>query len=122
MSLSTGFAAGSSYKQAIFAALCEVVERDSLALWWLHHLPFPKVEIDVVRGSSLAKLFERHCDIGIKTALFDLTTDIGIPVIGVVQTSERQRPHVITMAACRVQVAPAAQRVIEEAESLRTAL
>jgi len=120
--MSTGFAAGSSYNQAVLAALCEVVERDSLALWWLHQLPFPKVEIDTVELSSLHNLLERQRDMAVQTTLFDLTTDVGIPVIGIVQTSERHRPHVITMAACRTQVAKAAQRVIEEAESLRIAL
>lgn len=120
--ISTGFAAGTSYEQAIVAALCEVVERDSLALWWLHQLPFPRVDIDGSWRTAHDRLRECQHKSGIHTTLFDLTTDVGIPVIGVVQTSEIHSPHVVTMAACRPRVADAALRVIEEVESLRVAL
>jgi ribosomal protein S12 methylthiotransferase accessory factor len=120
--ISTGFAAGTSYEQAIVAALCEVVERDSLALWWLHQLPFPRLDIEASANDAHNRLRECQHKSGIYTTLFDLTTDVGIPVIGVVQTSEIHAPHVVTMAACRPRAADAALRVIEEVESLRVAL
>jgi ribosomal protein S12 methylthiotransferase accessory factor len=120
--LSTGFAAGVDYSQAILAALCEVIERDSLALWWLHQLPMPRI----VLGEEIdPDLFERLCLAGrngIHTELFDLTTDVNVPVIGVIQTTKCNRPHVVIMAACRIDGVTAAIRVLEEAESLRLAL
>src|SRR4029077_10929338 len=44
--LSTGLAAGTSFRQAILSGLCEVIERDSLALFWLHQLPVPRIDVE----------------------------------------------------------------------------
>ena len=35
---STGLAAGTSFRHAVLNALCEVIERDSLALFWFPRL------------------------------------------------------------------------------------
>jgi ribosomal protein S12 methylthiotransferase accessory factor len=119
---STGFAAGIDYDQAVLAALCEVIERDSLALWWLHQLVMPRIVLDEQVDPPLTELLRRAQRVGIHTDLFDLTTDVGVPVVGLIQTTERGRPHVVIIAACRVDGMAAAVRVLEEAGSLRLAL
>lgn len=120
--MSTGFAAGTDYESAILSALCEVIERDSLALWWLHHLPMPRIDIDRQADGNLLELLRRARHVGIRTHLFNLTTDVGVPVIGLLQTTERGRPHAVAIGACRPDGVAAAIRVVEEAGSLRIAL
>lgn len=120
--ISTGFAAGPTYAQATLAAVLEVVERDSLALWWLQQLPFPRIPRDLVQQSEARALIDRMDAFGIRTNLFDLTTDTGVPVVGLVQQSERAFPHLVTMASCRPSASAAAVRVLEEAASIHTAL
>ncbi|WEO69270.1 YcaO-like family protein [Rhizobium rhizogenes] len=120
---STGFATGSTYEGAILSGLCEVIERDSLALWWLHQLPMPRIERSVWDGApELAELLDRADRSGLETHLLDLTTDLGIPIVGLVQISNRSSPHVVAMGACRTTTNAAALRVVEEAGSLRVAL
>ncbi|PRQ08300.1 YcaO-like family protein [Enhygromyxa salina] len=120
--MSTGFAAGSTYDQAVLSGLLEVIERDSLALWWLHQLPMPRLELQLEANSRLSTLLERAREIGLETHLFDLTTNLDVPVIGVVQVDHHARPHVITMGASRPRGIDAAIRVLEEAGSLRIAM
>jgi ribosomal protein S12 methylthiotransferase accessory factor len=120
--ISTGFAAGEDYTQAISAGLLEVVERDSLAIWWLAQSPFPRLGSPFTDEPTLARLLSALAKRGLETYLFDLTTDVGLPVIGLVQLAVQTFPHVVTMAACRASAQEAALRVIEEAASLRTAL
>lgn len=122
--LSTGLAAGTSFRQAILSGLCEVIERDSLALFWLHQLPAPRLEASAqaVRDPALRELLAAGDAAGTETTLLDLTTDVGVPVIGAVQTCARAAPHAIAMAACRPDPGAAALRVLEEVGSLRVAL
>lgn len=121
--MSTGFAAGSTYDQAVLSGLLEVIERDSLALWWLHQLPMPRLTAQVAnQDPRLMTLIEQGGKVGVESHLFDLTTDVRVPVVGVVQVDPHARPHVITMGACRLRGIDAAIRVLEEAGSLRIAI
>ncbi|WP_437673959.1 YcaO-like family protein [Sorangium sp. So ce131] len=120
--ISTGFAAGGDLESAILSGLFEVIERDSLALFWLHQLPMPRLSDPAALGPGVEELVERAARAGITSHLFDWTTDVGVPVVGVVQTTERGAPHVVAMGACRATAAAAAQRVLEEAGSLRVGL
>ncbi|MCL9780775.1 YcaO-like family protein [Vibrio sp. S4M6] len=119
--VSTGFAAGTSYTQATLAALCEIVERDSFALWWLHKLPHPKLDPNAIDDPEIHRLLEQLSAQGITTTLFDITTTLGLPVVALIQQSDTY-PHYVCMAACRTTSRDAALRVIEEASSVRIGL
>jgi ribosomal protein S12 methylthiotransferase accessory factor len=110
------------YDHAVLSALTEIIERDSLAIFWLHQLPMPRIRLDAFDDPRIRLLLERNRAAGIENHLVDMTTDVGVPVIGIVQTCERFAPHVVAMGACRVNAADAALRVLEEAGSLRIAL
>jgi ribosomal protein S12 methylthiotransferase accessory factor len=81
---STGLAAGNHLLEAISHALCEVVERDAIALWaerdksdrGARRLDLGTVEDPGCRW--LLDQFEAAC-VGVRAA--DLTTDIGLPVL-----------------------------------------
>lgn len=119
---STGFAVGTSYEQAILSGLCEVIERDSLALWWLHQLSMPRIDVRITDQVTIRKLIALAENDGVSTHLFNLTTDLGIPVVGLIQITDRGTPHAVCIGACRLDLAQAAIRVLEEAISLRIAL
>lgn len=118
---STGFATGTSYRSAVLSGLCEVIERDSFALWWCHQLPVPRLDPAglTASASDLIHATERA---GLRTTVLDLTSDLGVPVALVVQCSNRGAPYAVVSVACRLDVAAAAVRAIEEAGSLRLAL
>jgi ribosomal protein S12 methylthiotransferase accessory factor len=120
--VSTGLAAGTSFRQAILNGLCEVIERDSLALFWLHQLPMPRIEVRHLSTPALADLLRSGDAAGTETTLLDLTTDVAVPVVGAIQRCARAGPHAIVMGACRLDGESAALRVLEEVGSLRVAL
>ena len=81
--LSTGLACGPDGNSAMFSGLCEVIERDALALAWLGKYAPPRIEVDFDDSgaplSSIVDCIERR---GLQWSLFDLTTDLGVPVAG----------------------------------------
>lgn len=85
--ISTGYAVHTDPLEALVHGVCEVVERDAVALTWLQRLPLPTVPR---QGQSLllAELLawcRRHF---IETYLFDATTDIGVPTVYCLQIAE----------------------------------
>jgi ribosomal protein S12 methylthiotransferase accessory factor len=64
--VSTGFAAGEDYNQAIRAGLLEVIERDSLALWWIAQSPFPRLKEPFSAHPEMAPLLSALADRGIE--------------------------------------------------------
>jgi ribosomal protein S12 methylthiotransferase accessory factor len=79
--LSTGLACGTDFESAVFSGLCEVIERDALALAWLgKHAP-PRIEFEPNgANNALDTIVERIAQRGLQWSLFDLTTDLGVPI------------------------------------------
>jgi ribosomal protein S12 methylthiotransferase accessory factor len=76
--VSTGLACGNTIEEATLSAISEVVERDSLACFWLNRLPPRRVAID--ESSSLFETFTKHLATpGLQYYTCDITTDLGIP-------------------------------------------
>jgi ribosomal protein S12 methylthiotransferase accessory factor len=123
--ISTGCAIHRSYEEALVNGINEVVERDAIALTWLHRLNLPKLKID--EGKLPEWVLEYYRQIKeqdfIETEFFDATTDLGIPSIYCVQTA-RHNPKVSTIVMCTTELDPsiALTKIIREAASLRIAL
>jgi ribosomal protein S12 methylthiotransferase accessory factor len=77
--ISTGVAVHRTVEQALVAAVLEAVERDAAALCWLQKLPLPLLDPAVLRPET-AELLAWSAERGLRTFVFDLTTDLGIPV------------------------------------------
>jgi ribosomal protein S12 methylthiotransferase accessory factor len=84
---STGAAIHQTTEAALVAAICEIVERDAAALCWLQKLPPPLLD-PVVLLPSTKQLVDWFADRGIRTLLFDITTDLGIPTVWCLQLCE----------------------------------
>ncbi|GID30467.1 YcaO-like family protein [Paractinoplanes brasiliensis] len=122
---STGVAAHTSLPAALIAALCEVVERDALALAWLGRLP-----LDRLAGTPRAEQPERTSQLLARAAgsmvdfhYFDATTDLGVPTVLSVQT-RTGHPYCDVTVSCATALDgnSALAKVICEATSARIAL
>lgn len=76
---SNGAAAGSSYEDAFLQGLMELVERDSVAIWWYNRLHLPEVDLSGFEDEFLAENRAFYAQHNREFHVLDLTTDLGIP-------------------------------------------
>ena len=121
-----GLASGNTTEEALFHAICELLERDATSLWSL--LPdaarlateFAAAEVEdaAVRQMSLD-----IADAGLELRLFDQTTDLGVPcVMAVISEPPLAGARMFDMAAgygCHPVGARAITRAITEAAQTR---
>ena len=77
---SNGLASGNTLGEAIVHGLCEVIERDAEAAWRAHGVD-ARVILDTV-APPVASLIEQLRRGGVRVWLWDLTSDVGVPVFG----------------------------------------
>ncbi|MGP3983117.1 YcaO-like family protein [Streptomyces sp. KR80] len=120
--ISTGCAGHTDPHLALAKGLCEVIERDAIALTWLQMLPLPRIVPIGLPDHAAAMLarFEGHP--GIRIELFDATTDIGVPTVYAVRIAEHSS-RFRTVVACSTEPDPAEAvvKVVREAISCRFA-
>jgi ribosomal protein S12 methylthiotransferase accessory factor len=76
---SNGNAAGNTLEEAVLQGFLELVERDSVALWWYNCVPAPGVDLDSFREPYLGQLRDCLARHGRDLWALDLTSDLGIP-------------------------------------------
>lgn len=82
VSSSNGLASGNHWIEAVSHGLCEVVERDALSLWDLND---PRVQarmrldVEGIEDEDIRSLLKRFGDAGVDVAVWDITSDVGIP-------------------------------------------
>lgn len=74
-----GCAAGASRTRALLSALLELIERDSVAIWWYNRIPRPAADWAAFPGAEFRRLRGGFAALDRSVYLLDLTTDIGIP-------------------------------------------
>lgn len=83
-SLSTGLACGPTLWQAAAGGLCEVIERDAVSLMWLGQLVPARVDLtDAHPPSELGFLLDALQRAKFRWAIFDLSSDLQVPVYAV---------------------------------------
>lgn len=121
-----GLASGNTVDEALFHALCELIERDATSLWVF------RSEAAVRRGAidpvafgdpDLDALIHRITRAGFRLTLFDQTTDLGLPVIlALLSPADRPPTRYFDLAAgcsCHPISARAAIRATVEAAQTR---
>jgi bacteriocin biosynthesis cyclodehydratase domain-containing protein len=113
--ISTGMAAGPSMTAATLSGLQEVVERDALAISWLHRLPpRPVAEEAVAQSSDLRHALGRRSSWSVR--FHDLSLDLDVPVIAAVMRYRHDREDILSFgSACRGDVTAAAEKAFLEA-------
>jgi ribosomal protein S12 methylthiotransferase accessory factor len=80
LACSNGNAAGNTLEEAILQGFLELVERDSVALWWYNRVRRPRVELDSFGEPYLGRLQAFLREHGREFWVLDLTADLDIPV------------------------------------------
>jgi ribosomal protein S12 methylthiotransferase accessory factor len=79
---STGCAAQTSMELAVYAGLCEVIERDALSVSWLQMLSLPQLsEVDVPPDVTPEWRAHRYSSTALEYRFFNATNDCGAPTI-----------------------------------------
>lgn len=76
---SNGCAAGSTLEDAVLQGFLELVERESVALWWYHRLRRPAFDLDAIDHPYLQQVRAFFATISRELWVLDLTADLGIP-------------------------------------------
>lgn len=114
-SISTGLAAAPSLREAVLSGLYEVLERDALAISWLHRLPPRPVPRDVIDASShVAYHLERAK--GWRVGFYDLSLDHSPSVVVAVMDYRGRNEQVMAFgSACRGSAVAAVEKAFLEA-------
>jgi ribosomal protein S12 methylthiotransferase accessory factor len=80
LACSNGNAAGNTLEEAILQGFLELVERDSVALWWYNRVQRPGVDPSTFDEPYLDRLRSFLLAHGREFWVLDLTADLGIPV------------------------------------------
>lgn len=76
---SNGNAAGSCFEDATLQGFLELVERDSVALWWYNRIPRPGVDLDSLNDPYIDEMRSFYANHNRRFWVLDLTADLGIP-------------------------------------------
>ncbi|MEZ4359679.1 MAG: YcaO-like family protein [Kofleriaceae bacterium] len=88
---SNGLASGNCLVEAIVHGLCEVIERDAEARW-RRARGQRRLVLDSVRDPTCAELIERFTRAGVRVVVWDLTSDVGVPVFGCTILEDPEQP------------------------------
>ncbi len=114
--MSTGCAAGNTSDDATLFALLELVERDSVALWWEGGNSPRPVSNEAITEAGIESLYSL---VGRKknektTLVLDITTDVGIPSVVAISTDQDNGARFACGFAARVNLKDAIHKAILE--------
>lgn len=120
--ISTGSATHTDLSAAVLNGLCEVIERDSIALTWLQKISWPELEIDWSHP-KLEPFAQRHQRSFVNARFFDATTDLGVPTIYALETTEHHS-ELGQLVMCNTDLDPinGVAKMLRESASSRIAL
>ncbi len=118
-----GLASGNHPLEAICHAICEVIERDALAVW--HHLPQDAQRATRLDPGSVTEAVARETlgkfqEAGLSCALWDVTTDVGVAsVLCVIHEAGSPEGHLGLGSGTHPDPAIALNRALNEAAQTR---
>jgi YcaO-like protein with predicted kinase domain len=92
---SNGLASGNHLLEASGHAICEVVERDATTLWYLRGergRQNTRIDLDTVDDPACRQVLEKYERAGIAVAVWETTSDVGIPAFLCTITEEQENP------------------------------
>jgi ribosomal protein S12 methylthiotransferase accessory factor len=116
---SNGLAAGPSLEAAILGGLYELIERDAFLLTWMNRLPAPRVDYTAIDGIA-ARIRTHYARFGVEVLVFDITTDLGIPVMMAMAVDRSgYGPAVVVGLGCHVNPIVALKKALMEVCQVR---
>jgi ribosomal protein S12 methylthiotransferase accessory factor len=111
---SSGCSMGSCLEEAILHGIFEVAERDAYMLTWLSQrspAQFDPLECDDPEVRHVSRRLRAK---GFELLAFAITTDLGIPAVGLMARREKTWPHVLCAAAAHLNPARALKKAFRE--------
>jgi ribosomal protein S12 methylthiotransferase accessory factor len=115
---SNGLASGNCLEEALIHALCEVVERHSLFLFYVDPFRRRVIDQESLRGTYCWPLVERIREAGMKLVLRDVTWEVGIPCV-IADMVAPDLPNVWRGSGCHAAPEVAISRALNEAAQSR---
>lgn len=81
---SNGGAAGNTLDEAVLQGLCEIYERDAVALWWFNRVARPAVDLDSFQDDYIARMREFYATMDRDIWVLDLSNDLAVPTFAAV--------------------------------------
>ncbi|GAB4285599.1 MAG: TOMM precursor leader peptide-binding protein [Oscillatoriaceae cyanobacterium] len=85
---SNGCAAGSNLEEAILQGLMELVERDSIAIWWYNRLHKPPVDLASFDEPYFQEIYTYYQQLQRDIWVLDITSDLNIPAFVAISRSQ----------------------------------
>jgi ribosomal protein S12 methylthiotransferase accessory factor len=112
---SNGSASGSTLEEAVLQGFLELVERDSIALWWYNRVRRPQLDLDQVDDGYLQAVRREYAARGRSLWVLDVTTDLGIcSLVAVSGRTGEGPPMLIQGYGCHLDPAVALTRAVTE--------
>lgn len=94
---SNGCAAGNTREEAILQGFLELVERDSVALWWYNRVQRPALDLTGLSGAYCDTLRAYYASLARELWILDITSDLRIPCFAAVSRRIGQGPEQILL-------------------------
>jgi len=118
---SNGAAAGNTVDEATLQGLFELIERDSVALWWYSRARRPGVDLDSCDDPRIRQALAQLDVPGRHSWLLDLTSDLGVPAY-VAVNADMDGAHVLFGFGAHVDPVIACVRALTEAAQFASSL
>jgi ribosomal protein S12 methylthiotransferase accessory factor len=118
-----GCAAGNTIEEAILHGFLELVERDSVALWWYNRLQKPSVDIESFEEPYFQAITDYYQFVGRELWIIDLTGDLNIPTFAAIsRRRDRQVEDIILGFGAHFDPKLAVQRALTEVSQVLPAV
>jgi bacteriocin biosynthesis cyclodehydratase domain-containing protein len=112
---SNGNAAGSSLEDAVLQGLLELVERDSVALWWYNRVRRPAFDLDSFHEPWFDEFRDVYAGVNRDVWVLDLTSDLGIPAaVAVSRRTDKPAEDILLGFGAHLDPKLAVQRALSE--------
>jgi ribosomal protein S12 methylthiotransferase accessory factor len=121
---SNGLASGNSIQEATIHGICEVIERDALALWSLSGTAYwnrTSISIDTIESNCCSETLAKINAAELETYVWNITSDTGIPTyFALIQDKKSHTRHVGVGSGAHLSKEVALLRALHEAVQIRT--
>ncbi|MCW6506779.1 YcaO-like family protein [Lichenifustis flavocetrariae] len=118
-----GLASGNTFWEAVSHGLCEIIERDATALWRASAADRQKamrVDLAAVTDSLCLEVLDRFAQAGLDVAVWNMTTDVGVPAFQcLIKDASDRSGHIGSGAGCHSNRHVALLRALTEAAQVR---
>jgi ribosomal protein S12 methylthiotransferase accessory factor len=116
---SNGCAAGNTLEEAILQGFMELVERDSVALWWYNRLPKSQVDLDSFDDPYFQSLRAYYQAVNRDLWVLDITSDLNIPTFAAIsRRTDREVEDIILGYGTHFDPRIAISRALTEANQI----